>query len=577
MMTDLNEKELSRDYSAVEEDSGIDYKKLLFYAFKYKYWFVASVVVCLLGAFVYLMFATPVYNVTSKVLIKDSDKRKGMSNLDATFQELGFMNNSSGFDNEVEILGTTTLNKKVVASLKLYASYYVKTGLKNVEVYRDNSPYWVDMAESNLDTLVSSVEVGLEENDGKLNVSLKYDGSSIEKVIAVGGEKINTSFGAIEIQRNPISHSCSSIPKPLPAVAAAYAGSLSIEPSSKFTTIAVISMKNNLPKRGQDYLAKLIEIYNAEANIDNNLEASKTADFIDERLGVISKELNMTESELEQYKKNAGIVDYASDAAVNLEQNTKYETQIVEISTQLNLVEYLYEYVIDEKNHLQLIPSNVGLTESGLTAMIAKYNDVVLERNRLLRSSVETSPSVIAATNEAESLLGGIRASLQTTKRSLSIQKQNLQSQQNKFNMKITSSPTKERALADISRQQAVKSGLYLMLLQKREENAITLASAAYKAKVIDEPVVTGMVSPKRNIIMLMALVIGIILPIVVLYVRNFLKYRIEGIDDVKTLSKVPMLGVVPYIDVLDKKDRAVVIEENKNDIMEILKNAKRK
>lgn len=574
MMTDLNEKELSRDYSAVEEDSGIDYKKLLFYAFKYKYWFVASVVVCLLGAFVYLMFATPVYNVTSKVLIKDSDKRKGMSNLDATFQELGFMNNSSGFDNEVEILGTTTLNKKVVASLKLYASYYVKTGLKNVEVYRDNSPYWVDMAESNLDTLVSSVEVGLEENDGKLNVSLKYDGSSIEKVIAVGGEKINTSFGAIEIQRNPFYQgnddevSMKAYISPLPAVAAAYAGSLSIEPSSKFTTIAVISMKNNLPKRGQDYLAKLIEIYNAEANIDNNLEASKTADFIDERLGVISKELNMTESELEQYKKNAGIVDYASDAAVNLEQNTKYETQIVEISTQLNLVEYLYEYVIDEKNHLQLIPSNVGLTESGLTAMIAKYNDVVLERNRLLRSSVETSPSVIAATNEAESLLGGIRASLQTTKRSLSIQKQNLQSQQNKFNMKITSSPTKERALADISRQQAVKSGLYLMLLQKREENAITLASAAYKAKVIDEPVVTGMVSPKRNIIMLMALVIGIILPIVVLYVRNFLKYRIEGIDDVKTLSKVPMLGVVPYIDVLDKKDRAVVIEENKNDIM---------
>lgn len=575
-MADSNEKELRRDYGVVEDDAGIDYKKLLFYALKYKYWFVISVVVCIFGAFVYLMFATPIYNVTSKVLIKDSDQRKGMSNLDATFQELGFMNNSSGFDNEVEILSTTTLNKKVVSSLKLCTTYFYNGGVKETELYREDSPYWVDMAESILDTLTYEINVSIvEQENGNLQVGVTFDDSFTESVIPMSGGKISTAIGVIDIQRNPYDSmkydspiKVSAVLCPLPVVASQYAKALSIEPSSKFTTIAVMSLNDNLPKRGEDYLSKLIELYNAEANIDNNLEASKTADFIDERLGVISKELNMTESELEQYKKNAGIVDYESDAALNLEQNSKYESQIVDVSTQLNLVEYLYEYVIDEKNHLQLIPTNVGLTESGLTTMIAKYNDVVLERNRLLRSSVETSPSVVASTNEAENLLGGIRASLITTKRSLSIQKRDLQNQQNKFNLRITSSPTKERALADISRQQVVKSGLYLMLLQKREENAIALASAAYKAKVIDEPVVTGRVSPKRGIIVLLAVVVGLILPIIVIYIKNFLKYRIENVDDLENLSKVPLLGVVPFVGSLSGKERAIVIEENKNNVM---------
>ena len=575
-MADSNEKELRRDYDVVEDDAGVDYKKLLFYALKYKYWFVISVVVCVFGAFVYLLFATPLYNVTSKVLIKDSDQRKGMSNLDATFQELGFMNNSSGFDNEVEILGTTTLNKKVVSSLNLCTRYFYKGSVKETELYRTDSPYWIDMAESILDTLTYEINVSIVEHEnGKLQVGVAFDDSFTENFVSKSGGKMYTPLGTIDIQRNPYDTMKYDSPIkiraticPLPVVASQYAKALSIEPSSKFTTIAVMSLNDNLPKRGEDYLSKLIEIYNAEANIDNNLEASKTADFIDERLGVISKELNMTESELEQFKKNAGIVDYESDAALNLEQNSKYESQIVDVSTQLNLVEYLYEYVIDEKNHLQLIPTNVGLTESGLTAMIAKYNDVVLERNRLLRSSVETSPSVVASTNEAENLLGGIRASLITTKRSLAIQKRDLQNQQNKFNMRITSSPTKERALADISRQQVVKSGLYLMLLQKREENAIALASAAYKAKVIDEPVVTGRVSPKKSIVVLLALVVGLILPVVVLYVKNFLKYRIENVDDLESLSKVPLLGVVPFVESLTGKERAIIIEENKNNVM---------
>lgn len=578
-----------------EEESDFDIRILWILFLRYKYWVLASVIVCLVSALVYLRYATPVYNITSKVLIKDQDKRSYSSGINATFQELGFMNNSDGFDNEIEVLSTKTLNKKVVRELKLYTSYFYDGNIKDKEIYSKYSPFLLDYEEDGgIDSLHSAIEVRMSKKDDNYMVFIKYQEAELKKLITGFPAHITTTFGKISIERNPLLEikmaESSNIADaqegedgddqsferdlivyiyPIDPIAFAYAEKVTVEATSKTTTVAELSIKDNIPERGADYLNKLIEIYNDEASIDNNQEARRTADFIDTRLGIISKELNMTEAELEQYKKISGITDYESDAKVDMSQNIQYETQIVDVSTQLNLVEYLLEYANDNHNYLQVIPANVGLKDNSLSQVITKYNEVVMERNRLLRVSSENSPTVTALTNEAEGYLTGIKASLNSAKRQLSIQRKDLVGQLNKYNSRISSAPTRERALADITRQQTVKAGLYLMLLQKREENAITLASTAYKGKTIEEPIINKHpISPKRNIILMIALIIGIALPFAYHYICNFFRYRIEGTDDLSKLTNVPLLGTVPYVKALAKGNRTVVVQENRNSVM---------
>lgn len=579
-------------YSSVgnEEESSFDIRILWMLFLRYKYWIAASVVVCLISAFTYLRYTIPVYNITSKVLIKDQDKRSYSSGINSTFQELGFMNSSDGFDNEIEILSTKTLAKKVVRELKLYTTYFYDGNIKDNEIYGKHSPFLLDYEDGQIDSLHEAIEINISKKEENYMANIKYKDSEMKKLITGFPAHITTTFGKITIERNPllemkaVNMSDVSDSKeedneldrdlivrinPIDAVAISYTNKVSVEPTSKTTTIAQLSINDNIPERGADYLNKMIEIYNDEASIDNNQEATRTADFIDTRLGIISKELNVTEAELEQYKKISGITDYESDAKVDVTQNIQYETQIVDISTQLNLVEYLLEYVNDSHNHLQVIPANIGLKDNSLSQVISKYNETILERNRLLRVSSENSPTVSTLTSEAEGYLVGIKASLNSAKRQFTIQRKDLIGQQNKYNSRISSAPTKERALADINRQKEVKAGLYLMLLQKREENAITLASTAYKGKMIEDPIINNIpISPKKKIILMIAFVIGIALPFVYHYIRNFFYYRIENVDDLAKLTNVPLLGTVPYVKALAKGNRTVVVQENHNSVM---------
>ena len=562
-------------YDNNEEESLIDIRKLWFTFLRYKYWFLLSVLLCMSIAYVYLRYATPIYNVHTKVLIKDVDNSRGGGAAAALqVQDLGFMNNSSGFDNEIEVLGTKTLNKKVVMALELYTSYYNEGKVKDREIYRDYSPVWVSIDSEHLDSLNSTVAMTIEPEGAGVEVEIQYRDLELSKRIETFPAKVNTEFGEFTFIKNEkapgeFDKTLFVFIRPLERTALGYANTLSIEPTSKTTTIAYISRTDNIPKRSSDYLNKLIEIYNKEANIDNNLEASKTADFIDERLGLITKELNMRESEIEQYKRSAGMVDYQSDANINIQQNLRYEQELVEVGTQISLIDALIDHVNAAHNNLDVIPANVGLKDAALITMITKYNEEVMERNRLLRSVSEAAPSVVEATNKANEYLTGVKASLASAKRQLQIQRNDLQGQLSKYNTKISASPTKERALKDIARQQEVKAGLYLMLLQKREENAITLASTALKAKIIDEPSVNPRpVAPRSSVIMLLALLIGFALPIIYIYLKNLFSFRVEDKEDIAKITDIPLLGSIPYVKALAGGNRTVVVQENKNSVM---------
>lgn len=325
-----------------------------------------------------------------------------------------------------------------------------------------------------------------------------------------------------------------------------------------------VSLKNSNTQRGKDYIDKLLEMYNVNANNDKNEVAQKTAEFIDERIGIISKELGNTEQDLENFKRSAGITDLSSEAQIALTGNAEYEKKRVENQTQINLVMDLQRYL--QGTEYEVLPSNVGLQDAGVAGAIDRYNEMVSERNRLLRTSTESNPAIVNLNASIRAMRGNIQTTLDATLKGLEITKADLVREAGRYSRRISDAPTQERQFVSIARQQEIKSGLYLMLLQKREENAITLAATANNAKIIDEALADDSpVSPKRMTIYLAALIFGIGIPVGIIYLIGLTKFKIEGRADVEKLTLLPVIGDVPLA---DEKAGSIAVFENQNNLM---------
>ena len=350
-------------------------------------------------------------------------------------------------------------------------------------------------------------------------------------------------------------------------VAKGYCNSLSIAPTSKTTSVAVISLKNSSLQRGQDFINQLLEMYNRNTNNDKNEIAQKTAEFIDERIGIISKELGSTEANLESFKRDAGITDLTSEAQIALAGNAEYEKKSVENRTQISLVNDLRKYL--RGNEYEVLPSNVGLQDAALIGAIERYNEMLMERKRLLRTSTENNPTIVNLDTSIRAMKANVQATLEGTLQGLMITKESLDREASRYSRRISNAPGQERAYVSIARQQEIKAGLYLMLLQKREENAIALAATANNAKIIDEAIADDIpVSPKRSMIYLIALILGVGIPVGIIYLIELTKFKIEGRADVEKLTSVPVVGDIPLTDEKNDKNGSIAVFENKNNLM---------
>ncbi len=350
-------------------------------------------------------------------------------------------------------------------------------------------------------------------------------------------------------------------------VAKGYCNSLSIAPTSKTTSVAVISLKNSSLQRGQDFINQLLEMYNRNTNNDKNEIAQKTAEFIDERIGIISKELGSTEADLESFKRDAGITDLTSEAQIALAGNAEYEKKSVENRTQISLVNDLRKYL--RSNEYEVLPSNVGLQDAALIGAIERYNEMLVERKRLLRTSTENNPAIVNLDTSIRAMKANVQATLEGTLQGLMITKSNLDREASRYSRRISNAPGQERAYVSIARQQEIKAGLYLMLLQKREENAIALAATANNAKIIDEAIADDIpVSPKHSMIYLIALMLGVGIPVGIIYLIELTKFKIEGRADVEKLTSVPVVGDIPLTDEKNDKNGSIAVFENKNNLM---------
>ena len=347
-----------------------------------------------------------------------------------------------------------------------------------------------------------------------------------------------------------------------------YAGKVRVSGASEGISVATVRMVDTQMERALDYLGEILNSYNDDANDDKNAVAEKTRQFIDERIGVIRRGLDSTEANLESYKRSHELINLANNATSALSGSQSYQKEQVNMQTQLTLLKSLIDYANNPNNMRQIIPSNLGLSNAQLSASIDQYNSIVQERNRLLKTSSESNPTVARLTAQLEDLWPAIGTSLRTLYQDLMVQKSSIDNQYQMYSSRVSSTPTQERVLGNIDRQQEIQSSLYLMLLQKREQNYISMASEASKARVIDAPKPLGKVSPDNRKIIMGAVALGLILPIILLFLLGLMRYRIEGRNDIEQLTKLPILADIPLAKV-EKDSSGIVVKKNKNGMME--------
>ena len=575
--TDFNEAQESKE-------ENIDVKELLFKYLIHWPWFVGAVVACLIAAWVYLHVSTPVYNISATVLIKD-DKKGGSAGMLSGLESLGLdgmISSSQNIDNEIEVLRSKTIVKEVVEDLGLYISYTDEDEFPSRNMYK-TSPVQVSLTPQEADLLEEPMIVKMAlQPQGSMDVTVKIDDDEYQKHFEKLPAVFPTDKGTLAFFLTPDSvlsskrtseettasekttrNITATINKPL-AVAKWCCKNMTIEPTSKTTSVAVISLKNSNVQRGKDFINKLLEMYNINTNNDKNEVAQKTAEFINERIGIISKELGSTEKDLESFKRGAGITDLTSDAQIALTGSAEYEKKRVENQTQINLLQDLQKYMQNEG--YEVLPSNIGLQDLNLAAAINRYNDVLVERKRLLRTSTENNPTIINLDTSISAMKENVQVSLDRVLRGLFITKADLDREASRYSRRISEAPGQEREFVSIARQQEIKAGLYLMLLQKREENAITLAATANNAKITDEAIADDApVAPRSKITYLIALILGVGIPVGVIYLLELTKFKIEGRADVEKLTSAPIVGDIPLT---DEKQGAIAVFENQNNLM---------
>ena len=577
-MTEYNIKRPTRKEAQREE---INLYELLFKYLAYWPWIIACIIVCMCCAYMYLRYITPVYSTSAKILIKEQDNYRSKSSTPLSdVMELATINLTSLFDNEVEILKSRTLIKKAVSDLGLYITHSQRRKFGyDIQLYK-NSPIQVYMTPEDAEKLHGSVEIIMLYDGKELKTNISYANKkreyvTLENKFSELPAALPTDVGVItftstnEYTPENTVELLACINNPL-STAASYRGNMNVTPTSKTTTIANITVNNAIPARGRDFINQLVKVYNEDANDEKNEVAQKTAEFIEERISIINRELGSAENELATFKQRSGLTNLTSDAQIALQEKSRYDNQLAENATQLNLVQDLQNYLQDANNINEVIPSNIGLEDNNLKSVINQYNTLIIERKRLLRTSSENNPAVINMNSSIEAMRSNVQTSIGSVLRGLQITKNSLQRESRKFTGRISDAPKQEQEFMTIQRQQEIKATLYVLLLKKREENALTLAATASNGRIIEAPASGGPIAPRKNMILMTAFLLGIGLPIGIIYLMGLLQYKIENRIDVEKLTKIAIIGEIPSCaKSLKNSTNKIVVRENKNNLME--------
>ena len=568
----------NKNFNNVVEEEGFDLAKVVMLFLTYWKLFLVSVIVCLGIAFVYLHNAVPQYRVSAKILLSDKEKGSFSSQTDM-LADFGFQGANTNVENEIEVINSMSVARGAVLNSGVYISY-AKPAFNDKPMYKKAAPVSVGVDNTLLAGLVAPLRMVFtfpENGDATVRYSYVNEalGINVEtENVAIKGFPyiLKTVAGDVRVERNAdvaYAGELNVTVNMLEATARSYMSRLSVAPVSKMSSVAVMAINTAVPAEGMDYLNAVITSYNDVTNEDKRQVARKTEDFINERLALLRVELKEKEANLADFKRSNQLIEPKLDANLVTQNKTTYTKKLEELDIMIKSSKYLSDFVNDPVNDMKVIPTTFGATiDPALQALITNYNKEVALRNELLLSATENNPVLKNSTMRVEEMQKDLRAALSALNESLALQRDAISILLASYTDRYEMSPEIERELMALTRECDIKSGLYVMLLQKYEENALSLAVTADNVRCIDAPVLGGKVAPNSKMIILMALFFGLAIPALYVYLCILLRTQVSSVEEVARSVAAPIVGIIPVVDRVKKKTASIVIKRNANDVM---------
>lgn len=535
-----------RETLRTEQDDEISLQQIVSKYSRYWYVFVLSLVVCVALAYSYLYLATPRYKISSSILLKNDDAEGSSIAPRQEMGELNFFSSKQRIDNEIEVLRANSLMQRVFAELGLNATYYIDGKFKKKEIYGSELPIRLSitklhpLAFGRMITIQRKTSGTFELSDDEGDVSTHKYGEEISKPYGI--------FTVIAAPDNRTSESIHVLFHDIKKLANEYNEKVKIEAVNKKASVITISLTESVPQKGKDIITKLLEVYHNEALEDRNLAAKSTITFIDDRLRYLTSEITDVEKNVESFKQANEVTNVATNADSYVEQASEASRQLSELEIQIDVLESIENYINKSPGKFEMVPSNLSIQDPTLTQLVTKFNELQLERERMLRTALPNNPLVQDLNDQLASLQLSILENLHNIKNGLEITKKRIQSTSGRFRAQIQKVPSIERNLLEISRQQGIKGNLYLYLLQKREEAALSLEVNVPRTRTLDSAVSTDKpVSPKPTLAYLLAVIAGIGIPFSAIYLKDSLNDKVETKRDVQRLTETPILGEISH------------------------------
>lgn len=538
---------------------------------KYWPWFLVCLILAMTAGFFYLRYTAPIYEARASIIINEENSKNTGPDLSG-YADLAMLSNlgTNSIENEMAILRSRQLIDKIVTALDLHIQYFQSNNIRLVEIYED-LPFSLNILkldEKKLKELEGAqFKVTSSGKENLMIINLETE----DTIRTVLGTPVDLGFANLVIGMNSNEDSIFyleetiitfSVPE---KVASHYQKEIVLNHIDKNSNVIELVLQDPVKKKAQDIIDQLILEFNRDAIEGKNLIAGNTANFINERLDIINAELETVETGKEEFKETNRLTDIQAESQMFIQNASEYNKRRQEVGTQMELANAMLEY-LSRNSKSELLPANLGIEEGGVNLLIGEYNNLVLERNRILGGSTEKNPVVIRLNSRIDQIKANIFQSLQRMRTNLQIAQNDLNRQSSSIGSKILAVPSQERQYRGIERQQSIKEVLYLFLLQKREENSLALAVTSPKAKIVDRAYSSGeIISPGFIRVMLGSFALGLFIPFSWIYVKDLLNNKIRNRSDLETLAReIAFVGELPKV----KKKKDFLITKNDRSIL---------